>query len=625
MIRISPPWFKDEFDRTLLLRGVNLGGSSKVPFKPDGATYQFANFFDHRSVSFIGRPFPLDEADEHFARLKYWGFNILRFLVTWEAVEHSGPGIYDEAYLDYLHEVIKKANEYGLSVFIDPHEDVWSRFSGGDGAPGWTFEVLGMDLTKFTVTGAAITHQTHGDPFPRMIWPTNNSKFAAATLFTLFFAGNDLASKTRVEGVPSQDYLQYHYIQAMVKVAAKLSDLPNVIGFNTLNEPSNGYIGNLDLMKHFGDLQMGVSPTPWQSMQLAYGLPQKVDILDRTYFGVRKIGETWLNLEKESLWMPGYQDIWIENGVWAISHSQEAKLIEPSHFSHVANHQINFLEDYYLPFLVKFSKAIRNATPDAIIFIDNIPATTPPLIPPTALDNIAFADHWYDGLSLLFKRYSPFIGYDTLNSRIVFGPGAIHKAFRLALQHPKELAKTRLNDAPVLIGEIGIPYDMSRKKAFRTGNFTEQAKTFDRTMQALEANLLSYTLWNYTADNNNQHGDLWNNEDLSIFSRDQQKDPNDINSGGRALEAVVRPYPVCTAGEPLSLRFDYRTGAFEFTYNADPQLGHPTVFFVPLLHYFAGVNIVASSGQVKLDLQHQQASHFPIEPGPCTIRFSKIR
>jgi hypothetical protein len=144
MIKTKGRWFKDEFGRTIMLRGVNLGSSSKVPRIPNGATWNRKGFLDHRNVSFVGRPFPLEEADEHFLRLKKWGLTFLRFVITWEAIEYAGPGIYDESYLDYLYKVVKKAGEYGLSIFIDPHQDVWSRFTGGDGAPGWTLEAVGM-------------------------------------------------------------------------------------------------------------------------------------------------------------------------------------------------------------------------------------------------------------------------------------------------------------------------------------------------------------------------------------------------------------------------------------------------------------------------------------------------
>src|SRR4051812_36350995 len=111
-------WFKDEHGRRLILRGTNLSGSTKVPVSPNGATYNRDGFYDHRAVSFVGRPFPLAEADEHFRRLRAWGMTFLRFLVTWEAVEHAGPGQYDQDYLDYLRAVIKKADEYDITVFI---------------------------------------------------------------------------------------------------------------------------------------------------------------------------------------------------------------------------------------------------------------------------------------------------------------------------------------------------------------------------------------------------------------------------------------------------------------------------------------------------------------------------
>ena len=239
--------FVDDVGRRVMLRGVNLGGSSKVPMQPNGATYIREGFFDHRNVSFVGRPFPLDQADEHLRRLREWGFNFLRLIVTWEAIEHAGPGIYDEEYLDYIVKVVKKADDYGFNLFIDPHQDVWSRFSGGDGAPGWTFEAVGFDITQFAETGAAIVHATYPDPYPRMIWPSNANKLASATMFTLFFAGNDFAPRTLVDGEPVQEYLQTHYFNAIRQVALCLKDQPNVVGYDTLNEPSSGYIGWKDL------------------------------------------------------------------------------------------------------------------------------------------------------------------------------------------------------------------------------------------------------------------------------------------------------------------------------------------------------------------------------------------
>ena len=145
-------YFRDTTGRSLLLRGVNLGGDCKLPY-PFGGTNYPTDFSDHRTVTFIGRPFPLDEAHEHLRRLKHWGFNVIRLLTTWEAIEHAGPGLYDEAYLEYFAEICRLAGEYGLYVFVTLHEDAWSRMTGGSGAPGWTFEAAGLDFTRFHAAG----------------------------------------------------------------------------------------------------------------------------------------------------------------------------------------------------------------------------------------------------------------------------------------------------------------------------------------------------------------------------------------------------------------------------------------------------------------------------------------
>ena len=98
-------------------------------------------------------------------------------------MEHAGPGIYDKDYLDYFAEVCRKAGEFGLYVFVDFHQDGWSRMSGGDGAPGWTFDSVGLDFTKFHDAGATHVMQykydytseerRQEDNYPTMTWAQN--------------------------------------------------------------------------------------------------------------------------------------------------------------------------------------------------------------------------------------------------------------------------------------------------------------------------------------------------------------------------------------------------------------------------------------------------------------------
>jgi hypothetical protein len=584
-----------------MLRGVNLGGSSKVPYQPNGATHIQDGFFNHRNVSFIGRPFPLEEADEHFSRLKAWGFTFLRFLVTWEAIEHAGPGIYDEAYLDYVRAVVKKAGEYGISLFIDPHQDVWSRFSGGDGAPGWTLEAAGFDMTQFAETGAAIVHATHGDPFPKMIWPSNNMKLAAATMFTLFFGGNDFAPQTKVDGEPVQEFLQRHYIAAIQQVAGRLRDLENVVGYDTMNEPLAGYIGHPDLDK--AGLSFGLHPTPIQSMLLGAGFPQDVPYMELKTVSIKQTGTHRVNPDGKRAWLEGYDCIWRQNGVWDIDADGNPRLLRPDHFAQVNGRSVDFKQDYFLPFAKRYATAIREIHPEAMIFVETESSKAPPRW--DGAENIVYAPHWYDGIVVAQKRYSPFIGLDFLALKPVFGPGRIRKSFAAQMAKFKQYSRERLGNVPTFIGECGIPFDMDDKRAFRSGDFRQQVKALDRTFQAIEANLLDCTVWNYTADNTNERGDMWNDEDFSLFSRDQQAEPGNTHSGGRALEAALRPYPRATAGEPLRLSFDIRKRQFEFTFRHNPAIIAATEIYIPAYQYPDVYRVEVTDGTYEIKPEEQ--------------------
>src|SRR6478752_4385062 len=193
--------FRDGHGRQVVLRGINLAADAKLPSEPDQPSHIPTDFFDGDNVTFHHRPFPKEDARSHFARLRRYGFNTIRYIFTWEALEAAGPGKYDEDFIQHTIDILRIAKEYGFYIFMDPHQDVWSRFTGGSGAPGWTLEAVGFDLAKLRDTGAAMLHDWKADRPPLLIWATNYARLAPATMFTLFWAGNDFAPATKINGV----------------------------------------------------------------------------------------------------------------------------------------------------------------------------------------------------------------------------------------------------------------------------------------------------------------------------------------------------------------------------------------------------------------------------------------
>ncbi|KAG0244945.1 hypothetical protein BGW41_005544 [Actinomortierella wolfii] len=566
---ILGPWFKDKTGRVVTLRGVNLSGGSKMP--QNAPSHRSDNFLedDGRSFSFVGRPFPLEDADKHLSRLKHWGFNFLRFIVTWESIEHAGPGIYDYEFFEYLVKVLRKCKEYGFKCFLDPHQDVWSRFSGGSGAPLWTLYLAGLDPEGFPATNAALVHNQYPDPeaFPKMVWATNYNKLAAATMFTLFFAGSTFAPKCVVDQMNIQDYLQTHYIKSYMALAEYIHRQHGieddvVVGYDTLNEPSAGWIGVEDITKfpHHQELKNDATPTPFQAMMLGQGITQTVELWHMTFFGPKKKGMTtikpegrtaWLSSEKRALkdeifgWKrsPDYpkagECIWAAHGVWDIV---SQTVLNPTYFLNdpESGEPFSFDTRSFLPFCRRFAQAVRSVHRAAIIFLEPPVNEIPPSLPPPHDDEdvaqfdltsrVVYAPHWYDGLTLLGKKWNFFnidyLGvkrgrYPNYASAVKIGDKAIRECFRHQLACIKEEGQQSIGMHPTLIGEIGIPYDMNNGRSYRSGgSFKDQVRAMDANMYALESNHLNFTLWNYCADNSHKWGDRWNGEDLSLFSND---------------------------------------------------------------------------------------------------------
>ncbi|KAJ3716397.1 glycoside hydrolase superfamily [Lentinula raphanica] len=607
--------FIDGYGRVCGLRGVNLSGSSKSPSNHNNDTFPS----DAETVTFVGRPFPLDEAPEHLARLRRWGLTFIRFLVTWEAVEHAGPGIYDTEYLAYIRDLLNLLPQYGMVAFVSLHQDVWSRYSGGSGAPAWTFEVAGLDPLHLESTGAAWLKGVKGGGHieeERGLWPCGYQKLAAATMATCFWAGDAFAPKLSItnkkgESISVQKFLQDAYLDMSEMLVKAIGDLQGVIGFEMMNEPHRGYVEvpSLHYFDYNTDLHLSAVPSAFESFQLGAGHPTEVSVWTRSYpMPTRKTGSAVLNMEKRKVWKEDGPTkgrcLWEMHGVWGWDKNKNTAIVLRENYfkKHptTTGKKIDWYTDFYYPFLNKWAERVRGASsPDKIVFVEMIPNE----FCPTSFtgdhqpDNIVYAPHWYDLNALFTKAFGDFTVNVQGLSRGMFPLKAFywgHKGardnFALQIRNIVEKAYQVLGEKPVIIGECGIPMDMNKGKAFKTDDFTWQARMMDAMLVGLERALVGFTLWNYNPYNTDLAGDDWNGENFSWFSRSralprellyyEQSSPS-LDNGGRILSAVVRPYPAKTAGIPLKFEYEVTTWSFTFKWcNPDASAhsnGSPTV------------------------------------------------
>ncbi len=587
MISADGTRFRDRHGRHVILRGVNLGGDCKMPTTPDGHSYLPTNFSDHASVSFIGRPFSLDEADAHLGRLARWGFNCVRLLTTWEAVEHAGPGIFDDAYLDYFATVARRAGDHGLNVFIDFHQDVWSRMSGGDGAPGWTFEAAGLDFTRFDAADAAhvmayrYDAQAGGrqDSYPQMSWGRNYRMPANGIMWTLFFGGHVFCPAASIEGRNIGTYLQDHYLGAMRAVAERVADLPHVIGFDSLNEPGSGWIGQW--LEERRGLLRGPAWSPLDALAVASGMSRTLPLLEG--------GEQTMNAAQVSIWRDPATDPFRAAGVWDIGPDGAPRALRPNHFTTMDGAPIDMGRDFMRPFYHRVADTVRSVRGDWLLFAEADPFGGHGL-PQGCPAGTVNASHWYDLGTLVTKRFTPWRVADLLTGNVHEGREQVVAAYTAGLRRLADIGDTLGEGVPSLVGEFGIPFDLNGGDAYRRWAAGERGDevwgphiaALSAMYDAIDALLLSSTQWNYTVSNRNDAmvGDGWNQEDLSIWSIDQMGDPADPDAGARALAGFCRPYVRAAQGNLVAQTWD-AGNVFRCTIDVDQGIDQPTEIVVP--------------------------------------------
>ncbi len=169
-----------------------------------------------------------------------------------------------------------------------------------------------------------------------------------------------------------------------------------------------------------------------------------------------------------------------------------------------------------------------------------------------------------------------------------------------------------MQNAPTVIGETGIPMDMTKRYAYKTGDYSKHETALDKILVAIEKTLVNVTIWNYTSDNTHKYGDNWNGEDLSLYSIDTPARYD--GDGGRGTRAFSRPYPMWTKGEPVSLSFDYKRSLFKYSFKINPGVIGECAIFLPPIHYGKGFEIITNAGKYILS-EDASTLHFKGEEG----------
>jgi hypothetical protein len=536
---------------------------------------------------------------------------------------------------------VERAQSHGLFVFVDFHQDVWSRMSGGDGAPGWVFEALGLDFTKFDAADAAHVMQhrydyareerRQEDRYPMMSWASNYRLAANGIAWSAFFAGEILTPDWIVEGRNVQRFLQDHYLGAMAAVARRVAHLDNVIGFDTFNEPGLGWVGlpmSQPRLKATPEDPLPVWPgpawTPLDGLRAARGRTVEVATLgwsDERGM-LRVLGHETANTAGVSIWRDDGPDPFEQAGAWRFDPGGDLVLDE-DFFRGRDGQPIDHENQCMGPFFARVAETVRAVRPDWLLFAELCPYLigTGRMFPDAMPERSVNASHWYDIDILRKKRFDPDLPPDPLKA----------KYFNQMAYIAWLGSKFGDDGAPTLIGEFGIPYDLNHGEAFEAwargergeGVWTAHAQSLSLMYDALDALKLSSTQWNYTASNRNdlRIGDGWNQEDLSIFSPDQVDGPapNDPDAGARALLGFCRPYAPLTQGVVTTMR--YADERFELELEADPTIVAPTEIYVPEARFPNGAIVRLSQAAARWthDRAAQKVLVWAAEAGPLSV------
>jgi hypothetical protein len=140
-------WFRDPYGRYVMFRGVNFGARSKLP------PYLPISPLKARMISSDELKSEIESVAKELDLMKELGFNVVRFLLSWKAIEPRPNADLDrilpegEEYLKLVQQIVDELYSHNVLVLFDFHQDIAHEVCGGDGFPDWTL-AISKDVKK---------------------------------------------------------------------------------------------------------------------------------------------------------------------------------------------------------------------------------------------------------------------------------------------------------------------------------------------------------------------------------------------------------------------------------------------------------------------------------------------
>jgi hypothetical protein len=513
-------WFKDEYGRYVIFRGINFAQRTKLP------PYLPLAQLDVKTASLEDLQEELRKRQTDLSLLKDLGFNVIRLLVAWKAIEPSAnleSKLLPEGqrYLQLVKKIVDHFYyKLGIYTIIDFHQDIVHEDFGGDGFPDWT---INKDLYYFLYK-----------IYSYFLEPPQLKRFWFLKYFT-----NKLVKKTLEDfwenrlinnggPIPISTHFENTILQTVTffRHSNNHQRHPGILGYELFNEPYQVKFKNFETNN---------------LIRLYSNIIRKMRIIDSKSFIFIEPRVDW-NLfpvfDIEKLFS------WINKIRFRLRIKNISALIEESK----SNFRLEIKIKTYLSENECLLKLLKERGVFSFHYYD-------PNIMLASLPEKAHVD-------MKTKRLEWRKLFNEMN-RVALSTGCIPFITEFGANYDWEINMDQ---------ESEERYKTDREPEGIYDNDNRFVRAYiDLQYRQIERLLLNSTYWVYNLYNTKKGNDNWNMENFSILGPERKP---------RHEKIIARPYPIRSSAKPELLFFDLKSKLCTIMLNGK-SVDEPTLIFIP--------------------------------------------